>query len=212
MPDSAPKPWVAPDPLPGPTVTDRLVIRRYELGDAEALFRAIEASRESLHPWLPWARSDHRTLEDSQTRTEAFLRGYQALTDGDGDDVVLAIFDHGGTLVGGTGYHRIDRQFATAEVGYWIHVDHRRRGYCTEATHGVISAGFADWGFRRIHIQCSVANEPSAAVPRRLGLRHEATFVRSRWDDTIGWNDQLSFAVLADEWNGEANATGGPTP
>jgi hypothetical protein len=59
-----------------------------------------------------------------------------------------------GGLVGGSGFARIMPNLREAEVGYWIRGSCQRRGYCTEATRGLISQGLtpADrggWGLRR---------------------------------------------------------------
>ncbi len=57
--------WIRPDPLPLPLATGRTVLDWYEDDDAPALFAAISGSRAALLPWLPWAGSDHTSVDVS---------------------------------------------------------------------------------------------------------------------------------------------------
>lgn len=195
-----PRPWRRPDPLPDPVATtDRLEVRAYRPNDDRALFEAVEASRKALLPWLPWARDGNRTVEACRDLIHAFTRRSHQV---EADDFVFGIFDRAtGALVGGTGYHRIDPDHACAEVGYWIHAARRREGLCREATAAVITTGFRDWGFRRIKLCCAADNRGSVAVLERLQLRLEAIERAERFVDGLGWQDSLTYAVLADEWD-----------
>ncbi|MDJ0975416.1 MAG: GNAT family protein [Planctomycetota bacterium] len=201
-PASPPRPWRRPDPLPEPVATTpRLVVRAYLPNDDRALFEAIDASREALLPWLPWARDGNRTVEICRDLIHEFTRRSNQV---EADDFVFGVFDREtGALVGGTGYHRIDPIGACAEVGYWVHADRRREGLCREATAALITTGFRDWGFRRIKLCCSKENRGSVAVIDRLALRLEAVERAERFVDGAGWQDSLTYAVLADEWNAE---------
>jgi len=87
-----------------------------------------------------------------------------------------------------------------AEVGYVLHPDHGGQGFATEATAALVDLAF-DGGLRahRVSARTDELNEPSAALCRRLGLRHEATLVESEWFKG-GWSTMLEFAVLDHEW------------
>lgn len=197
-----PPPWTRPSPLPGPIQTPRLKIRWYRPEDARALHEAVAADREALLPWLPWARKDHGSVEESRFTIEGFARRLQR---GALDDFVLAIFDRGTqTLLGGTGLHRIDHAAHEAEIGYWIRGGRQGEGFATEATAGLISSAFRDWGFRRIRICCAEANVASQRVPEKLGLPLEGRARKLRYVDGIGWDDHLTYGVLAEDWDPEA--------
>lgn len=111
-------------------------------------------------------------------------------------------------LVGGTGLHRILPAVAEAEIGYWIRPERRGEGLCAEATAGLISAAFGPWGFRRIRIHCAGANHASQRVPQKLGIRLEGRERESRWVDGIGYDDHLTYGVLASEWDAERGRVG----
>lgn len=197
-----PIPWRKPDPFPDPVAeTSRLVIRAYGPADARALMEAVGASREALLPWLPWARDGNRTVEICRDLIHDFTRRMNQV---EADDFVLGIFDReGGGLLGGTGYHRIDAAVACAEIGYWVHAEHRRRGICRESTAALITAGFRDWGFRRVKVCCASENRGSVAVIERLALRLEGREKRERFVEGYGYLDTLTYAVLSDEWDPE---------
>lgn len=197
-----PAPWKKPDPLPGPVLTARTVVRWWQASDAEGLHLAVAGDRDALLPWLPWAEREHATVEESGQIIDRFTRDRnfpEAL------DFVMGIFERdGGRVLGGTGIHRIEPEHRTGEIGYWIRGSRQREGYCTEAVGGLITAAFDAWGFHRIKICCAGRNVPSQRVPEKLGLRLEGRERNARWLPDDGWDDHLTYAVLADEWDGDA--------
>lgn len=203
-----PAPWVQPDPLPDPARADELVIRRYERGDGPLLFAAIASNREALLPWMAWATTDHQSVEDSVHYVEGARRGMErpgCL------EFPMAIVDRrDGTIVGGTGFHRIRPELREAEIGYWVRGDRQRSGICTRAIGALLSSALrpqqhGGWGFRRIVIFNAVQNVPSRRVCERLGLRLESRSRRDRYLAPLGYHDTLGFAVLDDDWSFEQN-------
>lgn len=189
--------------------TDRAVVRPYEAKDAEQLDGTIAAIRESLLPWLPWAReaggNPERTLWwilDHRRRAEA----------GDLSMFPMGVFDRqDGSLIGGSGLARVRVEVHAAETGYWVHPARRGEGLCGEFTARVISWALRPQeeggaGLRRVEIFCAAANMASRRVPEKLGLRLE---VRARENDFVagvGLVDRLGWGVLAEEWDGSRHA------
>ena len=207
---SDPNKWSAPTPRPMRVETERLVVRMYEPGDAQQLFEAVDGDRANLMPWMVWAQTDHRSAADSAYFIEMTRRAWEKPG---GTDFVMGIFGkQSDRLIGGTGLHRIRPGLREAEVGYWVHSASRGTGVCTESTGGLISAALrpqADggWGFRRIVVFNAVRNLASRRVCEKLGLRLEQ---RTRLDrfagslgetESLGYHDNLGYAVLADEWD-----------
>jgi RimJ/RimL family protein N-acetyltransferase len=175
--------------------TERLVLRCYEPADAPLLNGAVAASREHLEPWMPWASASPDTLPERVAR----LREWRAEFDRD-ESYVYGIFDPGETQVlGSSGLHaRVGPN--ALEVGYWIHVDHVRRGYATEAAAALTRVAFEVNGVERVEVHCAVGNEPSARIPRRLGFHHEATLRRRILDGAQTLVDVQVFTLFADEY------------
>lgn len=201
--------WGPPSPLPGPILTERLEIRRYDSADSPALFEAVDRDRNALLPWLPWAAFAHRSEADTSAFLRDCRRGYASV---DAPDFAMGVFRRSdGELVGGTGLHCPVAQARQAEIGYWIAAAERGQGLCTEAVAGLLSAAFTPeehggWGLRRIVIHCAALNVRSARVCEKLRLRRESVHVADRWfegSDTIpaGYIDSHTYAVLAREWD-----------
>lgn len=207
---NTPTTWCPPNPLPSRLETARLVIRFYEESDAPALFAAVDQSRSSLLPWLPWAEKENTTVDAALASIRRFGEARHNHAAPENNAVfgfVMGIFDKDtGALVGGTGFNRIDFGTSDAETGYWVVAARRGQGIATESTAALLSAGFTPqqrggWGFRRIRIFASAANTASCSVPRKLGLREECRFVQHRWVSGFGWTDTLGWAAVDGEWD-----------
>jgi RimJ/RimL family protein N-acetyltransferase len=198
----APAAWRPPVPLPQRMETARTVIRLWQPEDTQAMLDALNAERGSYLPWLPWVEADNQNFAQCMYQIERARR--EAI---EGNDFTLGIFDLAtAAVIGGTGFHRMDRPCWHAEVGYWVRPERRGEGLCTEAVAGMLSWGFAPaaeggWGFRRIEIFCAGGNVPSQRVPQKLGLRAEVTKRKARWVKGRGWDDILGWGVLAEEWD-----------
>jgi RimJ/RimL family protein N-acetyltransferase len=141
------------------------VLRRMTVNDAPAVSEAATESLEHLRPWMPWATPEGVSVEAQRLRMSG--PAWSWAHDGDyGYGVFLA----DGRLVGALGLHRRVGPGAL-EIGYWVHVDHTRRGIATASARALTDAGFALPGVRRMEIHCDAANQASAAVPARLGYR-----------------------------------------
>jgi RimJ/RimL family protein N-acetyltransferase len=199
-----PPAWTAPRPFPVPIETARLKIDWWKPEDAPLLWEAIETSRTSLIPWMPWAETSHRDPDETLERIEAWTRQRQAP---EPDEFFLGLFDRAtGAVVGGSGFHRVIPELGQAEVGYWVREGRRGQGLCTEAVRGIVTSGFRDWGFRRIVIECAGTNRASSRVAEKAGLPLEARHHDARWIERHGWDDSLSFGVLRAEWDLAAGA------
>jgi RimJ/RimL family protein N-acetyltransferase len=175
-------------------VTERLVLRCYELVDAPLLKGAIDASLEHLRD-MPWIGGEPQTLDDKL----ALLRRFRAAFDRD-EDLVYGIFDRDESqLLGGTGLHA--RVGAGAlEIGYWIGRAHVGRGFATEAAGALTRIGFEVHRLDRVEIHCGPENRVSARVAAKLGYRCEAT-LRGRARDADGRpRDTMVWSLFAEEY------------
>ncbi|MEM7802567.1 MAG: GNAT family N-acetyltransferase, partial [Chloroflexota bacterium] len=128
-----------------------------------------------LKPWMDWAENIPDDIEYEaimrQSRIEYLKR----------EDLQLLITDKStGIIIGSTGFHRIDWSIPKVEIGYWISKSHEGQGFVTETVRALETIAFDHLGAQRIEIRCDADNEKSAAIPRRLGYRHEATFQNFR--------------------------------
>jgi len=180
---------------PGPAYrisTPRLVIRCWEPADAPRLKEAVDANIEYLKPWLYWAYQEPTTL---QQRID-WLRRARGRFDM-GSDFGYGIFDaREQRVLGGTGLHT--RLGETArEIGYWIHKDFANQGLATEAAGSLTRVAFEVDGVHRVEIHCDPANHASAAVPRKLGFRLEATLGERLQKPDGSWRDTMVWTLFA---------------
>ncbi len=148
--------------LPDHVETDRLVLRTWRSEDAEALGIAITESLDHLLPWMPWAAFEPLPLGDRVKLIRGWDDEWRA-----GKDVVFGVFLDG-VVIGGAGLHqRIGPN--GLEIGYWIHVDHLRRGYASEVSVALTDLAFTVEGIERVEIHHDRANVASGSVPRSIG-------------------------------------------
>ena len=173
--------------------TERMQLRPYVLDDFEA-FHDLH-SREDVARYLPWETRD-------VTASRAALEKHQKRSfEVDGDGITLAGFDdESGRLVGEFVLILRSVQHRGAEVGYVLHPDFQGRGFATEGARFMLGIAFDDLGLHRVIARLDSRNLPSAAVLRRLGMRHEAHLVENEWFKGE-WTDEDDFALLRKEWS-----------
>jgi len=166
--------------------TDRLVVRAWRVDDAPLLVASHQKNREHLSAFMEWARVE-ATVDEMATR----IADWRAKLDRS-EDFVYGVFEPDGTLVGATGMHdRVGR--GATEIGYWVDREREGRGYVTEWVGALCRIAFEVRKLDRIEIRCEPANVRSAAVPARLGFRHETTLPRrviaadGRATDSMVW-------------------------
>ncbi len=162
--------------------SERLLIRAPHVGDGAALNVAVRESWSDLHPWLPWATGEIPTVEQSEEWVRSAYSRY--LTH---EDMPLLLFlKESGTLIGGSGLHRMDWNVPRFEIGYWLRSHCTGKGYMTEAVQRITTLCFETLGARRVEIHCDANNHRSAAIPRRLGFKLEGVLRNQRRHEVSG--------------------------
>lgn len=176
-------------------VTDRLVLRCYEPRDAAPLKAAVDRSLAHLLPWLSWARAEPQSL-DAKVELLRQFRGKFDL----GQDFVYGIFDEREEeVLGGCGLH-LHGGSEWREIGYWIAQGRTGQGFATEAAAALVRVAFEIERLERVEIHCDPENVRSAAVPEKLGFRHDATLRERlvRADGTTG--DRMLWSLFVGEY------------
>ncbi|MGH9006982.1 MAG: GNAT family N-acetyltransferase [Acidimicrobiales bacterium] len=150
-------------------------LRRHRPDDLAELVGAVNASLEHLRPWMVWAQqpatdeSLGEFLSGSIANFEAGIEfGYAIVESTEG----------GERIVGGAGLHpRLGP--GAIEIGYWVHVDHVRRGAASGAARALRDAAIDPLGVEVVEIHCDPKNTASAAVARSSGFRLVGTEARA---------------------------------
>ncbi len=171
-------------------VDDELSLRLAEPRFADELYAVIEANRDHLRPWMPWADQTREQLQDWARKT---VEKFAAQT-----DVALTILRHG-RVVGGCGLHGLGSPHHFAETGYWLAADAQGRGIVTRCLRVLLDYAFDERGLHRVQLHALPENARSQAVARRLGFTREGVL-----RETVMHNGKhcsmVMFGLLASEW------------
>lgn len=181
--------------LPEEWIGPRIVLRPRGPGDAEAIWEAVEESREQARQWLPWV-DQTISIEDCVASGRRGLANWITR-----EDLGVCLYDREtGRYLGGSGLHRINWEIPAFEIGYWLRTSAQGYGYVTEAVQILAGFVFDNFDAQRVFIRCDSLNTRSAAVPRRLGFIQEATLRNECRDNDGELRDTLVFALTADDY------------
>ncbi|GGT79549.1 MULTISPECIES: GNAT family N-acetyltransferase [Streptomyces] len=175
-----------------PVRTKRLRLRPVRADDLEAVYAHRSLPEVALY--LP---HEPHTREVTAQTLRRLIAGESLATPGDW--LGLAVETEVGRVVGEVFLRRDDREPATGEVGFAFHPDVWATGIATEAVTAALDIAFDSFGWHRVYGVCDVRNIASAALMRRIGMRHEAVMRRNSYLKNDWCNDSM-FAVLASEW------------
>jgi ribosomal-protein-alanine N-acetyltransferase len=181
-------------------VTPRLVLREFTDDD----FAAVHAygSDPQVTRWTVFGPN-----------TEADTRGFLQQAQASRSERSRRTFDlaitlrNGGEVIGGCGLHRTDVA-DEAFIGYVLRRDCWGLGHATETARALLGFGFETLGLHRIFAECHPANQASARVLEKLGLRREGYFREAKRVKGQWW-DVLHYAMLAPEWRASRAAKPG---
>ncbi len=170
--------------------TERLTIRGPLPGDGTAVREAVLESQNELKEFMPWAVDIPNEEEYETLIREGHLRFLER------KDLWMLLFLKGtNTVVGSSGFHRINWSVPRFEIGYWARTSFTRQGYITESTKALNEFAFDVLGAKRVQIRCDVLNKRSAAIPQRLGFTLEGILKHdSRNHLTNDLRDTMVFA------------------
>ncbi len=182
------------DDLAWPLLTERLLIRRERLEDADASF-AVRSQAEVARWLTGWPQG----LEDFRRRLvdESWLDPMLAV-EVDGEfvgDLMIRVED-------GWAQREVEDRAANtqAELGYTFDPAHQGRGYATEAVRAALAVCFDGLGLRRVTASAFADNLASRRVLEKAGFRLEAVNLKDSLHRELGWLDGVTYALLADEW------------
>jgi RimJ/RimL family protein N-acetyltransferase len=183
-----------PHELASPLRTARLVLRHMTDSDVDDVH--AYQSREDVCRYLPFVP---RSRDEVADKVAEFAKALTLIGDGDFWQLAIERAETPGRVIGDVYFAIKSVTSATAEIGWALHPDHFRRGYMTEAASAMLEIGFGTLGLHRVFAQLDPRNDASAALCRRLGMRHEAHFVEDLWFKGE-WGDTDIYAILDREW------------
>jgi len=176
-------------PPPRRIETERLLLRRFESGDLDAL-HAMRSREETVR----WLYEDPTTLEQDRARLERRMHNLRFALTGDALGFAAVLRDDG-TLVGDLSLFLVSAEDHQGEIGFVVHPDHQGRGYATEAAGALLELAFGTLSLHRVVGRLEARNVASARVLEKLGMRREAHFVENELVKGE-WQSEVVYAAL----------------
>jgi len=172
--------------------TSRLILRRFELSDAGAMFRNW-AGDPDVAKYMTW--NAHGSISVTNGVLNDWLNSYQRP-----DFYQWAIVPkYKGEPIGSIGSVYGSEEIKMVHVGYCIGKMWWHQGYTSEAFARVIEFFFKEVKANRIESRHDPGNPNSGMVMLKCGLSYEG---RSRQSDTNnqGLCDAMHYAILAEDY------------
>lgn len=169
------------DLLRAPLFTERLVVEPFDVGCAARFFEAVEASRPTLLPWLPWVPYNE-DLAGCRRYAEASVRDWEL-----GSALRFTLRPRNRPdFVGVVSFEAVTRLHRSCDLGYWLHQNWTGQGLMLEALRSLLPYAFDRLGFHRVRAAAALENTRSRRVIESLGfveegIAREAERVQGRW-------------------------------
>ena len=157
--------------------TERLILRRFVLEDAGAMFRNW-ASDSEVTKFLTWPT--HRSAEVSER----------------------VLKESGDEPVGNIAAVQVNDDIASVHIGYCIGRAFWHQGIMSEALQAVIDFFFDTVGVNRVESRHDPENPHSGMVMQKCGMQYEGTLRRSDRNNQ-GICDACWYSILRSEWEGK---------
>ncbi|SET54972.1 ribosomal-protein-alanine N-acetyltransferase [Lacrimispora sphenoides] len=172
--------------------TSRLILRRFTIEDAEAMYNNW-ASSEEVTKYLSWPA--HNKVSISQTILEEWTAYYYKK---DYYQWAIVLKENGFDPIGCIGVNHHDDAVKLAHIGYCIGQQWWQKGITSEALQCVMDFLFDKVGIQRVESRHDPKNSNSGAVMRKCGMKYEGTLRKADWNNQ-GICDACYYSLLASE-------------
>ena len=172
--------------------TERLILRRYVIDDAEDMFRNW-ASDPEVTKYLTWPA--HPNVDLTRMLLNDWIPRYE-----DGGYFNWAMESkENGRVIGNISVVTLLEDIEAAEMGYCLGRAYWGRGFMPEALKAVMDYLFGTVGLNRIAAAHDVNNPKSGRVMEKAGMKLEGV-LRQAGKNNTGVCDMVWHAALRDEW------------
>ncbi len=145
--------------------TERLILRRFRVDDAEAVYRNY-ASNSEVTKFLPWPT--HESVNETRRILAEWVEGYASENEYAWAIELKAL----GEPIGSISVVSRSECGTVAELGCYLGRTWWNRGYATEALTAVLGF-FFEVGFERIEARHDPENPRSGEVMKKCGMRFD---------------------------------------
>ena len=172
--------------------TDRLVLRRYEIDDAAAMYKNW-ASDSEVTKFLMW--KSHSNQEESQSIMDSWVKQY---TNDNYYHWAIVLKENGNEPIGDIAVVHMNEEVSMMHIGYCIGRTWWHQGITSEALKAVMDFLFDVVDVNRIESRHDPRNPNSGGVMKKCGMKHEGTLRSSDWNNQ-GICDACYYALLKSE-------------
>lgn len=186
-----------PYTLDRPISTARLTLRLMTPADLDDVY--AYQSRDDVCQYLLY---EPRTRDEVAGKLAEFAAATTLAKGGDYLQLALELAGRNGEparVIGDSYFTIASAEHARGEIGWTMHADYTGRGYAAEAASAMLGVAFRGLRLHRVFAELDPRNDASVALCRRLGMRHEAHFVKDMMFKGE-WADSGVYAILRDEW------------
>ena len=172
--------------------TERLILRRFEVSDAQDMFDNW-ASDPEVTKYLTWPA--HSSVDVTKMLLEYWVSQYEK-----GDQFQWAIvWKATGRVVGSIAVVKLIEEIDAAEIGYCLSRSLWGKGVMTEAVKAVMNYLFSEAGLNRVSAAHDVRNPASGRVMEKAGMKLEGVW-RQGGKNTMGVCDVVWRAALKSDF------------
>ena len=172
--------------------TDRLLLRRFTLDDAQQAFDNW-MSRETVTRYMTW--QPYQSVDDVKGYLQSVVDSYEKP-----DTYYWAIANKdSGEIIGSVSVIWLNEEVSCAEIGYCLGDSFWGKGIMPEALGEVIRFLFEEVGMNRIQATHDVRNPNSGRVMEKCGMQYEGT-LRQASRNNQGVCDSVMRAILNENY------------
>lgn len=172
--------------------TDRLILRRFVKGDADAMYKNY-ASDPEVTKYLTWQH--HSSEKDSKKAVRYFIKQY---SDERYYHWAIVLKENGDEPIGGIDVVIINEDVSLMHIGYCIGRKWWHQGITSEALKAVMDFLFDVVNVNRIESRHDTRNPNSGKVMQKCGMKYEGT-LRSADRNNQGVCDVSYYSLLKSE-------------
>lgn len=174
--------------------TNRLLLRRFNIDDAPAMFRNWECD-SNVTKFLSWPAAT--SINEVEQTLHEWLQGYNRLDFYQWAIVLKDINEP----IGSISVVKQNEDLDIVQIGYCIGRKWWNQGFTSEAFKAIIPFFFENVSVNRIESQHDPDNPNSGLVMAKCGLKYEGT-IRQSHRSNRGIVDACMYSLLKSEWCG----------
>ena len=172
--------------------TDRLLLRKFNLDDANNMF-INWASDDEVTKYLTWPA--HKSIEESEKIIGMWIKDY----DSQNFYQWCIELKQSGEAIGSISVVNIKEDICSVEVGYCIGQKYWGQGITSEAFCALIPFFFEEVQVNRIEARHDINNPKSGRVMEKCGLIKEGV-QKQGLKSNSGISDSVIYGLVRDDW------------